>query len=316
MWGLKMTNFIFREAKAKDVRDNEIITAEYWNLIFGIDSNFYGYAYNATGGINRRSQCNVYNFIFDEVIGSSKRIQLKYKLGDNTIYAPTLNSGIKFSSQLESSNENKLLSLFNNINSTNTEQVIYGLPFILIWNFVATINYPFVLPNPLQPFPTNYLLRTTVERDYLKTGSSTELKTETIASNFVNIKNNDVGIGTISFNTSSNVVTGVNTKFGDGDVGRKIYVNSTVNGVVSVVKIGNIASITNSTTAILEQNAKITLSATNYLFSEMGRANITTSMCYVAQSTNDSYYVTIAHSFSQQIRVVGNVRLIVNPGMV
>ena len=306
-----MTNFMLKEVKAQNVRDNEIITAEYWNSIFGIES----YMYNAISGINRRSQCNVYNFIFDEVIGSSKRIKLKYKLGGNTIFSPTLDNGIKFSNQLNTIDDSRLKSLFNNVNSTNTEQVIYGLPFILICSF--NVQQVKSLSNPsgaLIPFPNNYLLRTTVERDYLKTGSLTELKTETIASNFVNIKNNDVGVGTITFNVSSTTVTGVATKFGDGDVGRTIY---STNASANIKIIGVITSVINATTAILTTNASYTASVgTNYFFSEMGRANITTSMCYVAQSTNDSHYVTIAHSFFQPIRVVGNVRLIVNPGMV
>jgi hypothetical protein len=33
-----MTNFMLKEVKAQNVRDNEIITAEYWNSIFGIES--------------------------------------------------------------------------------------------------------------------------------------------------------------------------------------------------------------------------------------------------------------------------------------
>jgi hypothetical protein len=299
----------------ENFNDNEIITADYWNSILGANGVLRG----VEDSVNRRANCNVFYAKFTNVILGNTRIT--YNVRDNSSYryfqpreSPQYISfgisGLSRPTKVED-------LLFANSVTTNYQQVIQGTPFILICSFnVAQEISSSNPPETLLPFPNNYLLRTTVERDYLKTGSSTEVSTETIASNFFNIKNNDVGIGTISFNNSSNVVTGVSTKFGDGDVGRSIYVSVVVGGITNFRLIGKIASVTNATTAILEQNAKTTLSATNYFFNEMGRANITTSMCYASHSITDKYYITIAHSFSRAIRVDGIVRLIVNPGMV
>jgi hypothetical protein len=298
----------------ENFNDNEIITADYWNSILGANGVLHG----VENSVNRRANCNVFYAKFDNVISGNTRITYKsnedssyryFQPRESPQYISFGISGLSRPTKVED-------LLFANSVTTNYQQVIQGTPFILIWNFVVR-SYLSTIPSVFQPHPSNFLLRTTVERDYLKTGSSTEVSTETIASNFVNIKNNDVGIGTISSSKSSNVVTGVNTKFGDGDVGRSIYVSVVVSGTTSFGLIGEIASVTNATTAILTTNAHYTVSVgTNYFFSEMGRAKITTSMCYASHSITDKYYITMAHSFSQPIRVAGMVRLIVNPGMV
>jgi hypothetical protein len=297
----------------ENFNDNEIITADYWNSILGANGVLRG----VENSVNRRANCNVFYAKFDNVISGNTRItynsneDLSYRYFQPRESPKYISFGI---SGLSSPTKVEDL-LFANSVTTNYQQVIQGTPFILICSFsVQQVKSPSNPSGALLPFPNNYLLRTTVERDYLKTGSSTEVSTETIASNFVNIKNNDIGVGTITFNNSSTTVTGVTTKFGDGDVGRTIY---STNATANIKKIGVIASVTNATTAILTTNASYTASVgTNYLFSEMGRANITTSMCYASHSITDKYYITIAHSFPQPIRVAGIVRLIVNPGMV
>ena len=293
----------------ENFNDNEIITADYWNSVLGQN----GALAVVQKSVERRANCNVFSAKFNNVIEGNTRITYSRESSGRYFHPKSEPKYITFgipglsTPQVEN-------NLFSNINTTNNQQIIQGIPFILIWDFSVITYYPFVLPNPNQPFPMNYFLRTTVERDYFKTGDSNEYSTETISSNFFNIKNNSVG--TISFSTSSNIVTGVGTKFSDGDVGRVIFINVTVGGILSIVRIGIIASVTNATTVVLANNANKTLTGTSYICSGTGRSTMSSSICYASHSLTDRYYITIAHSFSQPIRVVGNVRLIINPGMV
>ena len=136
-----------------------------------------------------------------------------------------------------------------------------------------------------------------------------------------------VGIGTITANTTSNVVTGTSTAFNNN------YINSTLY-VTGNVAIGNVTSITNSTSLILSTNAaanatanahnygltyKLINQANNQIFANVSYVNLNAGLYDIEKQVNIIQFDECSSNnvtFANNIYIYNSANVIVAEGTV
>jgi hypothetical protein len=174
--------------KPQNLNDNSIVTVNYWNAILGQNGSLQ----TINNQILTRANCNIATAVINSYVQipnttslSTKTTRIGFVKTDNPIFQ-TYNPDTASSFTVYSPNENANFWPFTNTNRSNINQLITGVPFIVMWNFYLANAQGASIGGPFR-------IRTTLEREYRVNVDSDQTTVETIAAQYF-----------YSFNTSTN----------------------------------------------------------------------------------------------------------------